>query len=184
MLRSRRALLVALSLVFGATAAQAKPRQPRVESEVAYQAKMFGTARYASFSVAGGLDWGSGVEVSAGVRLLLGQLEMRPGFSVFARTNLYAVRGRWRPSLGLELEAASNTKPSVSGEAISGSLTRVYAAQDQALLRAGVVLAPLRMQTERLLVALGSLRLSTPLNHEAGQRVYVSVSLLQVGWLL
>lgn len=188
MLGRMRLLLLAMCCVMGGllwlAPARAQPSQPRVEGEVAYQAKSFGVARYASLGVGGGLELEPGIEASVGARLLLGALRTRPGLSGFARANLYAVRGLWRPALGLELEATTHTRPVPNRNDISGSFARQYEARDVALLRVGVVMAPLRIQTERLLVVLGSLRLATPIATSAGQRLYFGVTVLGVGWLL
>jgi len=163
-------------------AAESASRQPWVQSEVIYRAQTFGAARYGAFGIGVGLRFSYGLEASAGCRLLLGQFDRRAGFSAFARTTLYSRRGAWQPALGLELEAASSTRSSTAE--LSGSLTQRYTERDTALLRIGIVASPLRFQGERWRVGLASLRLGTPLNRDLGDRLYLGVGLLEIGWLL
>jgi hypothetical protein len=163
----------------------ATARAPRLESEVAYQAPIFGTARYASLGAGIGLILGPGVEAGAGARLLLGALEQRPGVAAYSGLKLYAAAGVWRPALGVELELASGLRASPGADEISGSLESDFRARDSTVLRGGVVMAPLRFQIdERLLLSCASLRLATPLDAGAGQRLYVGLVLVNAGWTL
>ncbi|HWO11836.1 MAG TPA: hypothetical protein VNN80_20225 [Polyangiaceae bacterium] len=162
----------------------ATPLEPRIESEVAYQAPVFGTARYTSVGAGVGVVVQPGVEAGAGARVLLGALDQSPGFAAFSGLKLFAAHGVWRPGLGMELELASSLRASATADEISGSLTRRYAASDSTLIRVGMVLAPLRLQLERVLLSVASVRLATPLDASAGERLYVGLTLVNVGWAL
>jgi hypothetical protein len=152
--------------------------------EVAYQARTFATAEYVSYGAGAGLELGSGLDVVSGARLLLGELERRPAFYGFVQLSLGAARGAWRPAVGLELEAVSDLRPASDPEDITGSLTRNVEAREGATIRAGLVMTPLRAEIERCSFEVGSLRLSTPLDDDAGQWVYVGVTVVRVGWPL
>ena len=162
----------------------AAARQPWLESEVAYQAPVFGTARYASFGAGVGLLVRPGLEAGVGARLLLGALEQRPGVAAYSGLKLSATAGAWRPALGLEIELASSLRASPGAEEISGSLESELRARDSTLLRAGMVVAPLRFRVQRLLLSVAALRLATPLDAGAGERLYVGLALVNAGWTL
>jgi hypothetical protein len=170
--------------LLAAGSARAHPPQLRLEGEVAHHVPLFGTARYTSLGLGGAFLVQPGVEAGGGARLLLGGLQHAPGVSAFAGVRLYAAQGPWQPALGLELEAAWNTRAAPEAAQLSGSLEQRYAAKDSALLRAGLVIAPLRIQLERLLLSVASIRLATPLDASAGQRLYLAVVLLHAGWQL
>jgi hypothetical protein len=160
-----------------------KPR-PYVMGEVGYWADTFATAECTTYGLGAGLELGSSFDVSGGGRLFLGELANRPGFSGFLRAELAARWGFWRPAVGLELEAVSSLMPAADLEEIAGSLTRNVEAEEHARVRAGLVVAPLRAELARLRFVVAALQLATPLDAEAGQRVYVGLTLLRVGWPL
>jgi hypothetical protein len=158
--------------------------EPWLESEVAYQAPVFGTARYASLGAGLALVIRPGVEAGAGARLLLGGLEQRPGVAAYTGVRLCAAAGAWRPALGVEVELASSLRASPSADEISGSLESQFRSGDSPLLRAGMVVAPLRFRVERLVISFAALRLATPVDASAGDRLYVGLALVNAGWAL
>jgi len=177
-------ILWAFGAAVGPRPLRAAELEPWLESEVAYQAPVFGTARYASLGAGVGLVIRPGIEAGAGARLLLGALERRPGVAAYVGSRLYAAAGAWRPALGVELELASSLRASPSADELSGSLESEFRARDSTLLRAGMVVAPLRFHAERLLLSFASLRLATPLDSSAGDRLYVGLVLVNAGWAL
>ena len=47
-----------------------------------------------------------------------------------------------------------------------------------------MVVAPLRFRVQRLLLSVAALRLATPLDAGAGERLYVGLALVNAGWTL
>lgn len=171
-----------LALLFLAEPARADEWHGYVFGETEYQADTFATAEYTAYGAGAGLALGSGIDLCTGARLLLGELRDPPGFSGFVQASLAARRGRWRPTAGFELEAVSDLTPEGKHAEIAGSFTRRVEAEEGARLRGGLVVAPLRAELLHLDFVVAALKLSTPLDSEAGRRVYVGLTLLRVGW--
>jgi hypothetical protein len=173
-----------LAPLFFAQPARADEWRGYLFGETEYQADTFATAEYTAYGAGAGMALGSGLDLSTGARLLLGELRDPPGFSGFVQARLAARRGNWRPSVGFELEAVSDLAPEGKHAKIAGSLTRRVEAEEGARLRGGLVVAPLCAELLHLDVVVAALKLSTPLDGEAGRRVYVGLTLLRVGWSL
>lgn len=121
-------------------------------------------------------------ELGAGMRLLTGGIEPEPVFSGFLSARVCARHGMWSPAVGLELELSTAHRAETPDEP-PDSFTRAFnAAGRDEVLRAHLLLEPLRLAWKQLSVAAGSVRLGTPLDGDAGQRVRLSVTLLRLGW--
>jgi hypothetical protein len=179
-----RSVCALLALLLLAQPARADEWRAYLFGETEYQADTFATAEYAAYGGGVGIALGSGIDMSTGARLLLGELQDPPGFSGFVQATLAAQRGSWRPSVGFELEAVSDLTPEGKHAEIAGSFTRRVEAEEGARFRGGLVAAPLRAELLHLDVVVAALKLSTPFDGEAGRRVYVGVTLLRVGWPL
>lgn len=176
---------LALAFVFALVTARADAASElRLDGDVAVRPRLFGSPRYASFGL-GATFVGSTFELGAGVRLLLGDLATLPGLSAYLRAMAFARAGFLRPAIGVELEASSATGGRHGSSAIEGSLTAVYESADRGnVLRTSVILAPLRASFGPVFVSIAALGIGTPLSSEVGKRVYLTLSVLDLGWTL
>jgi hypothetical protein len=173
-----------LAVLFSAGSARASEWRPYVFGETEYQADTFATAEYTAYGAGGGLKLGSELDVSIGARLLLGELREPPALSGFVQASLGVRHGAWQPSMGFELEAVSELTPEPKHAEIAGSFTRRVEAEERPRWRGGLVAAPLRAELAGSNFVVAALKLSTPLDGEAGRRVYVGLTLVRVTWPL
>jgi hypothetical protein len=175
--------LAALGLL--SASAQAEPLRPRLDSELGYEPRVFGSPSYATLGLGAALVVPPALEAAAGVRAAFGAIEPSPGASAFVRASLFATEASYRPALGIELEATSATRPAPDGDDPPGALAREYGERNRGnALRAALVIAAARWQWQRLFLAAASARVATPLGADAGRRVSFALTLVTVGWAL
>lgn len=175
---------LAAFVLLGATA-QAEPLRPRLDSELGYEPRVFGSPSYATVGLGAALVAPPALEAAAGVRAAFGAIEPSPGASAFVRVSLFATEASYRPAVGVELEATSATRPTPDGGYPPGALARAYGERNRDnVLRAALAVAAARWQWEHFFLSAASVRLATPLSADAGRRVYVALTFVTVGWRL
>ena len=163
--------------------ASAEPQGVRPSAEAGLGRDLAGASSHGFVGAV--LDWpvlSRRFELGAGVRLLAGRIEPEPAFSGFLLGRVCAHHGAWRPASGVELELSTAHSSSTPDEP-PDSFTRAFnsTGRDE-VLRAHLLIEPLRFEWKQLLFTVGAVRLGTPLDGDAGQRVRLSVTLLRLGW--
>ena len=104
------------------------------------------------------------------------------GFLVVRALDTWRMLSRFRRSLETELDRVTKLADAAAEKAERSDQQQLDASI--ARLRGGLVVAPLRAELLQLDFVVAALKLSTPLDGEAGRRVYVGLTLLRVGWPL
>jgi hypothetical protein len=155
----------------------------RGEAELGYETGIWAAPRYWHLSAGAVVAATRGLEFASGARLGFGGTLPSPSIAGFLRASLIAVAGSYRPSIGTELEATSATDASPGPNNPPGSMARDYAERNgDNWLRLAAIASPARWQWEHLLLGLGSFKLGTPLSGQVGERVYLTLSFVTLGY--
>jgi hypothetical protein len=177
------ALVCLLWPLLGANLARAETWALRVSSEGGVARDLVGASPHAFFGVAADAPLlARRLEVGAGARVLLGGLEPQPALAGFLSGRLCTHQGWWSPALGLELELSTAHVARLPREPPESFTRDFNSAGRGSLLRAHLAMEPLRFEWDRFLVTALALRVGTPLDGAAGQRVRLSLTLLRLGW--
>ena len=171
--------------VLGATVASgsAHAGDLRVDGELGYETGIFGAPRYALLGTTIARDLPNGVEVAAGVRVAAGGTLPSPAIAGFGRAGLVARFRTYCPGLGIEVEATTATDATPAENDPPGSMQRQLVKENHRnVLRLSVVASPARWQWQHLLLGAAAFRMGTPLSNQVGDRVYITLWLLTVGY--
>jgi hypothetical protein len=167
----------------GAEGLRAESGRLRGEAELGYETGIWAAPRYWHVGAGAAVAATRGVELSSGARLGLGGTLPSSSIAGFLRANLVATAGSYRPAIGTELEATSATDARPGPDNPPGSMARDYTARNgDNWLRLAVLASPARWQWEHLLLGIGSFKLGTPLSGQTGERVYLTLSFVTLGY--
>jgi hypothetical protein len=179
-LRLARLLLVAALLM---VSERARADALRIDGDIGYETGIFGAPSFTMLGAGAAMTVMPGLELAAGVRLGTGGTLPSPAIAGFARASLLAALEHYRPALGLELEATSATDAEPAANDPPGSMKRQLTSENRHnFLRVSVAACPARWQWRHAFVGLGSFRVGTPLSAQIGDRIYLAVWFVTVGY--
>ena len=155
----------------------------RVDGDIGYETGIFGAPSYVMIGAGAAAPVLPGVELAAGVRLGAGGNLPSAAVAGFGRASLLATLGHYNPALGIELEATSATVATPAATDPPGSMRRRLTSENRHnFLRVSVAACPARWQWRHASVGIGAFRIGTPLSAQVGDRLYLAIWFVTVGY--
>lgn len=177
------AVLIGAVTLSSSTTALALPNPLRVEAELGEETGLYAVPSYHFLGMGAAATVVPGLDVAAGARVGWGASLPTAALAGYARSTLFAVAGSYRPAVGLELEATSALSREPGADDPPGSMARRYAETNhENVLRLALIMSPARWEWGPTSVAVASLRLGTPLSRQCGERVYLAVFFVTLGY--
>jgi hypothetical protein len=162
---------------------QARADTPRIDGDIGYETGIFGAPSYVMIGASAAAPVVPGIELAAGVRLGAGGSLPSAAIAGFGRASLLATLGHYHPALGIELEATTATAAALAADDPPGSMRRQLTRENRHnFLRVSVAACPARWQWQHASVGIGAFRIGTPLSAQIGDRLYLAIWFVTVGY--